>query len=45
MPIDEINKTLYPVLEDERAPEITDNFIKTIYKSDFKVEYVDNIES
>lgn len=45
MPIDEINKTLDPVLEDERAPEITDNFIKAIYKSDFKVEYVDNIES
>lgn len=39
MPLDEINNELYPILEDKRADEIMDCFIKTIYKDGFKVEF------
>ena len=44
MPIDEITKVLDPNLEDERAPEITDNFIKAIYKDGYKVEYEEKMK-
>ncbi len=45
MPLDEINKNLNPILEDERAEGIEDIFIKAIYRDGFKVKYEDKIES
>lgn len=39
MPIDMINKELDPVLENSGADNITDIFIKAIYKDGFKIEY------
>lgn len=41
MPMDEIDSELNPVLEDNRASEIMDCFVKTIYKDGFKVLYDD----
>ena len=41
MPLEEINKTLNPMLEDPRADSVADVFIKAIYKDGFKVKYDD----
>lgn len=45
MPLEIINEKLNPVLEDIRADEITDVFVKAIYRDGFKVKYEDNITS
>lgn len=45
MPLDEIDKQLNPVLEDDRADGIEDIFIKAIYRDGFKVRYEEKIES
>lgn len=39
MPIDVINQELNPILEDKKADEIMDCFIKTIYNDGFKVKF------
>ena len=44
MPIDEINNILNPTLEDSRVNGMEDYFIQAIYKDNFKVKYVDNID-
>lgn len=44
MPLEEIDKTLNPMLEDPKADSVADIFIKAIYKDGFKVKY-DDIES
>lgn len=41
MPLDVINEELNPILNDKRADEIMDCFIKTIYNDGFKVEFKD----
>lgn len=41
MPLEEINKSLNPMLEDPRADSVADVFIKAIYKDGFKVKYDD----
>lgn len=45
MPLDTINEKLNPVLEDDRANGMEDNFIKAIYRDGFKVRYEEKIES
>ena len=45
MPLDTINEKLNPVLEDDRAKGMEDNFIKAIYRDGFKVRYEEKIES
>ena len=44
MPFDEIDSKLNPMLEDPKADEIADIFIKAIYRDGFKVRY-DKIEN
>lgn len=39
MPMDVINQELNPILNDNKADEIMDIFIKTIYNDGFKVKY------
>lgn len=39
MPINVINEELNPILENSNADDITDIFIKAIYRDDFKIEY------
>lgn len=41
MPLDVINEELNPVLNDMKADEIMDCFIKTIYNDGYKVEFKD----
>lgn len=41
MPIETIHEELNPVLEDKRAEEIINCFIKTIYNDGFKVEFTE----
>lgn len=45
MPLENIEKSLNPILEDDNAIGIEDLFIKAIYRDNFKVEYVDKIDS
>ena len=45
MPIEKIEKELNPILDDERAKDIEDIFVKAIYKDGFKVERVDKIDN
>lgn len=45
MPLDAIEEKLNPVLEDDRASGMEDNFIKAIYRNGFKVRYEEKIES
>lgn len=39
MPLDIINEELNPIIEDKRADEIMDCFIKTIYNDGFKAKF------
>lgn len=39
MPMDIINQELNPILEDKKADDIIDTFIKTIYNDGYKVEH------
>lgn len=39
IPMDTINRELNPIIEDKRADEIMDCFIKTIYNDGYKVGY------
>ena len=39
--MDQINQELNPNMDDDRAKDIIDTFIKTIYKDGFKVEFKD----
>ena len=41
MPVDVINNELNPILDDMKADDIMDCFIKTIYNDGFKVEFED----
>ena len=41
MPMDYINAELNPTLDDKRASDIMECFIKTIYNDGFKVEFND----
>ncbi len=41
MPMDSINEELNPILDDKRADEVMDCFIKTIYNDGFKIEFKD----
>lgn len=41
IPLDIINEELNPIINDERADEIINSFIKTIYNDNFKIEFKD----
>ena len=45
MPMEEINSELNPILEDNKADEIMDCFIKTIYNDGFKVKFNEEMPS
>lgn len=45
MPYEEINKEMNPILEDKKADEIMNCFIKTIYNDGFKVKFVDELSN
>lgn len=45
MPLDSIEEQLNPILDDPKADEISDVFIKAIYRDGFKVEHLDKMDS
>ena len=45
MPLDEIERQLNPILIDDRAEDLEDVFIKSIYRDGFKVRYEEKIDS
>ena len=45
MPIDKVEEELYPISNSLESKQLTDVFIKAIYRDNYKVTFVDKIES